>query len=69
MAEVDDREKLRARLKDLLRSVPDKVNGGGIQTVRNFKKFHADATKILNSDRASLAQLIGAINTASSYHS
>lgn len=68
MNQPDDREKLRERLKDLLRRVPDKVNSGSVQTVRNFKKFHADATKVLNSERASRAQLLGTINTALNYH-
>lgn len=62
-----DRGALRQRLRALLAKVPPSVLSGSYQKAVAFKKWHAEATKVANSDRATAAQLQSLINQASSY--
>lgn len=56
-ASTEERERLRARIAELLRKVPASVAGGSVQTTRNFKKFYADAQKKLAAPRTSQSAL------------
>ncbi|MDO9252562.1 MAG: hypothetical protein Q7U48_13565 [Hydrogenophaga sp.] len=68
MLEVDDRPALRARLSETLKKVPAKVNAGSHQMAVQYKKFHADATKVLNNDRSSKQLLLSTLQRCADYH-
>lgn len=70
MSEVDDttnRARLRERLQGLLKRVPPGVASGSYQKAVAFKKWHEKASKVANSDRATLAQLQSFVNEASNF--
>lgn len=66
--EERDREYLRGKIKELLRSVPKKVNEGSVQAVRDFKKFYTEAMKVAENSRATHAQLMSIFSRAQDYH-
>ncbi len=68
MSEADDRQAIRARLSELLKKVPDKVNNGSYQDAVKFKKFHADASKVAANDRASLNLLQNTLQRCQDYY-
>ncbi|MES3011960.1 MAG: hypothetical protein V4738_14320 [Pseudomonadota bacterium] len=69
MGEPDDlRERTLARLKAQLARVPASINGGSVQQVRAFKRFHADAMKLLANPRIAMQQLHALSNQADTYY-
>lgn len=68
MSETDDRQAVRARLTDILKKVPDKVNNGSYQDAVRFKKFHADASKVAANERASLNLLQNTLLRCGDYY-
>lgn len=68
MSEPDIRPRLRERLKETLSRVPSKVNSGSHQLAVRFKKFHADAMKVANNERATLAQLQSMLNQSADFY-
>jgi hypothetical protein len=66
---MDEREVLRAQLKEMLRKVPEKVNNSGIEFTRQFREFHKKAKKLIETQRATKEQLISAFNQANNYYS
>lgn len=53
----DSIEQWRERLRAQLRRAPARVNDGGIQTARDFKRFHKEASKELAKAKLSAADL------------
>lgn len=68
MSESDDRQAVRARLSELLKKVPDKINSGSYQDAVKFKKFHADASKVAANERASLNLLQNTFQRCQDYY-
>lgn len=69
MSAPDDlRARTLERLKAQLARVPACVNGGSVQQVRAFKKFHADAMKLLANPRIAMQQLHALSNQADTYY-
>lgn len=62
-----DKEQLRTRLRQLLRTVPASVVNGSYQQAVAYKKWYAEMSKLANSERTSASQLEAAILQAKSY--
>ena len=56
------------RIKDMLRRVPDSVNGGSYETAVAFKKLAAQALKAADSSKPKLAVLTSMHQQLSSYY-
>lgn len=56
------------RVREMLRRVPDKVNGGSHDTVVTYKKLVAQANKVLGSNRPKLDTLIQVHNQLAVYY-
>lgn len=68
MSEQQDRqeiERLRESLQQRMKRVPDWVNSGSIQTVRDYKKRYAAASKLLDKKNATATDLVSAISAVS----
>ena len=65
---MPEREHLRNQIAQMLQRVPPRVNSGGIQTAREFKKFHAQMTKTLAKSRLTIEQLTSAYNSTLSWY-
>lgn len=68
MSEQQDRqeiERLRESLQQRMRRVPDWVNSGSIQAVRDYKKRYAAASKLLDKKNATATDLTSAIQAVS----
>ena len=61
-------EHYRSRIKEMLRRVPDSVNGGSYEKAAAFKKLAAKACKVANQGSPNLAALIEAHNQLASYY-
>lgn len=59
---VVDKVALRNKLRTLLQKVPKSVTAGSYQRTVEYKKRHAEASKVAISDRATATQLQSAIN-------
>lgn len=57
-----DKEVARARLAGLLKTAPKSMAGASIQVVRDFKKLHASASKLVASSRSTAHQLQTMLN-------
>lgn len=57
----------REQIRTLLKRVPSKVNAGGYGTAIAYKDCVRDATKTLNSSRASVFQLKSVVNRLQAY--
>jgi hypothetical protein len=56
------------RIKDMLRRVPDSVNGGSYQTAVAFKKLAAQASKAVGQSNPKLVVLTQIYNQLSVYY-
>lgn len=63
--EEQEAERLREVLRLRLKRVPDRINGGSVQAVRDYKQAYVRATKLLNKSSASPSDLQSAINQVS----
>lgn len=61
---AQEKDAARRQLRLILAKVPTAVINGSYQTAVAYKKWHATAIKVLNSDRATLPQIREAINKA-----
>jgi hypothetical protein len=58
----------RDRIKEMLRRVPNSVNGGSYETAVAFKKLAAQALKAADSSKPKLAVLTSMHQQLSSYY-
>lgn len=61
---ADERELIRAKLVELFKKVPQKVNSGSIETTRNFKRWYAKSIKIAEAPRSSQSQVMSVYTEA-----
>lgn len=66
--EAQEYDRLRTQLRTMLKRVPASINAGGVQAVRDFKKFHEASTKAISSERTSLAQLQSIYNQSQRFY-
>ena len=52
-----ERGQLKALIGQALKRVPASINAGSVQDAREFKRFHAEASKKIASDRTSIEAL------------
>jgi hypothetical protein len=62
LTEMDQREIIRASLREAWKKVPEWINGASVQEVRSYKKTHAAMHKLLDKSGTSLSELTGALN-------
>ena len=60
---AEEKAMLCKRLNAMLRRIPQPVAHGSIQKVRDYQASHKTAKKTLEDKRASVQQLMSAINT------
>lgn len=68
---MDDKQKAaeyRARIKQMLKRVPSKVNAGSYDQAVAFKKLAGTADKLASSNKASLAALTSMHNQLTQYY-
>ena len=65
----DQGDYYRGRIKEMLRRVPNSVNGGSYETAVAFKKLVAEANKVMATSRPKLEKLTQVHNQLSSYYS
>lgn len=58
-------ERLRAALRERMRKVPPGLSGASVQAVRDYKKRHQEAAKLLTKKSPSVGELTSAINSVS----
>jgi ABC-type proline/glycine betaine transport system substrate-binding protein len=63
--EQNDIEVLRKRLRESLAKAPNRLSAASIQTVRDYKKRHAEAAKLLVKRSVTVAELNSAIQLVS----
>jgi hypothetical protein len=63
--EQNDIEVLRKRLRESLAKAPSRLSAASIQTVRDYKKRHAEAAKLLVKRSVTVAELNSAIQLVS----
>jgi hypothetical protein len=51
----------RARLREVMNKVPDKIASGSIQATREWLRLRAQAEKLVKNPRATATQLLGMI--------
>lgn len=64
---MDDRETLRERLRAMLKRPPLHSKLEGVMAVREFKKRHAEARKLVDKPSATAQQLVSATETIRHY--
>lgn len=65
---TETRESVRARLSALLKTVPPSLSTAGVEKVRRFKKFHADATKAMSNTRTAVEGLLSIENQSRNFY-
>lgn len=68
---MDTKEQIdyyRGRIKEMLKRVPPKVNGGSYDNAVAFKKLAVQACKVANASNPKLPVLISTHNQLSSYY-
>jgi hypothetical protein len=65
---TDERQLLVDKVSVMLKRVPAKVNTGGIETARSFKKWYARASKIIQAPRSTMTQVIGVYGEAADWY-
>lgn len=60
-----DLEYLRRKLREQLKKAPSSLATASVQTIREYKRRHAEATKLLQSRNATEAELASAIKAVS----
>lgn len=63
--EEQEIQRLRDKLRSAMNRVPDRVNGGSIQAVREYKKAYIAAKKTVEKRSATPHELQSAINQVS----
>lgn len=58
-------ERLRDILRAAIRRVPDRINGGSIQSVRDYKSAYKKAVKVVDKTKATSHELQMLINQVS----
>lgn len=58
-------ERLRGILRAAIRKVPDRINGGSIQSVRDYKDAYKKAVKAVDKSKATTHELQMLINQVS----
>lgn len=53
----EEKYQLRSKLSELLQKVPKTIATASVQGVRDFKDWHAKATKTIKAERSTLTQL------------
>lgn len=63
MDDEELKESLRQRLREAINKVPERINSGSVQVVRDWVRKRNDAEKVLKKSNATIAQLMSAIES------